>query len=158
MVRLADLPEWEREHMLGKIPNLPDFGIKAWVNGGRLAQRRVAIVTTAGLHLRSDRPFGQGAARCDYRVLPRGTPAADIVMTQLSTNFDRSGFQQDINVAFPIDRLNELASAGVIGSVADFHYSFMGAGSPVTRMEDKAREVAGLLKKDKVDAVLLTPV
>ena len=91
-------------------------------------------------------------------MLASGTPAADIVMTQLSTNFDRSGFQQDINVAFPIDRLNELASAGVIASVADFHYSFMGAGSPVTRMEEKAREVAGLLKKDKVDAVLLTPV
>lgn len=158
MVRLADLPEWERAHMLEKIPNLPRFGIKAWVVGRPLAQRRVAIVTTAGLHLRSDRPFGQGSARCDYRVLPGVAGSADIVMSQLSTNFDRSGFQQDLNIAFPIDRLRELAADGFIGSVADFHYSFMGAGSPVTRMEAKAREVAGLLKKDKVDAVLLTPV
>lgn len=159
MVRLADLPEWERAHMLEKIPNLPQFGIRAWVaEGGPLAQRRVAIVTTAGLHLRGDRPFGQGSASSDYRVLPGGGGSADIVMSQLSTNFDRSGFQQDINVAFPIDRLRELAAEGFIGSVADFHYSFMGAGSPVTRMEAKAREVAGLLKKDRVDAVLLTPV
>lgn len=158
MVRLADLPEWERNHMLNKIPNLPSFGITAWVTGEPLAHRRVAIVTTAGLHLRGDRPFGQGRASDDYRVLPGNASAADIVMSQLSTNFDRSGFQQDMNVVFPIDRLKELANEGVLASIADFHYSFMGAGSPVNRMEQKAREVAGLLKKDKVDAVLLTPV
>lgn len=158
MVRMADLPEWERAHMLDKIPALPKLGIRAWASGPAMKKRRVAIVTTAGLHLRGDRPFGQGAASSDYRVLPGAAKAADIVMSQLSTNFDRSGFQQDINVAFPVDRLRELAAAGEIGSVADFHYSFMGAGSPVTRMEAKAREVAGLLKKDKVDAVLLTPV
>lgn len=27
-------------------------------------------------------------------------------MSHLSINFDRTGFQQDINVVFPIDRLN----------------------------------------------------
>lgn len=158
MVRLADLPEWEQKHMLDKIPKLKNFGIKAWVTGPVLTQRRVALVTTAGLHLRGDRPFGQGDARNDYRVIPGGAEAKDVVMSQLSTNFDRSGFQQDLNIVFPIDRLRELAASGEIGSAADFHYSFMGAGSPVERMEIKAREVAGLLKKDKVDAVLLTPV
>ena len=45
-----------------------------------------------------------------------------------------------------------------VGAVADFHYSFMGAISPVTRYEPKARELAGLLKQDQVDAVLLSPV
>jgi D-proline reductase (dithiol) PrdB len=158
VVRLADLPEWERKHMLDKIPALKNFGIKAWVSGPPVARRRVALVTTAGLHLRGDRPFGQGDARNDYRVIPGGVAAKDVVMSQLSTNFDRSGFQQDLNIVFPIDRLREMAARGEIGSVADFHYSFMGAGSPVERMEAKAREVAGLLKKDKVDAVLLTPV
>jgi D-proline reductase (dithiol) PrdB len=158
MVRLADLPEWERDHMLQKIPSLPKFGITPWVVGRSLKERRVAIVTTAGLHLRGDKPFGFGDASNDYRVIPGNALGSDLVMSQLSTNFDRSGFQQDLNVAFPIDRLKELAQEGVIKSVADFHYSFMGAGSPVTRMENKAREVAGLLKKDKVDAVLLTPV
>lgn len=158
MVRLADLPEWERDHMLKKIPDLPRFGIKAWVNGKPLSERRVAIVTTAGLHLRGDRPFGQGDLRGDCRVIPGNVGAADIVMSQFSINFDRSGFQQDLNIVFPIDRLRELAQDKHIGSVADFHYSFMGAGSPVSRMESKAREVAGLLKRDKVDAVLLTPV
>lgn len=37
----------------------------------------------------------------------------------VSSNFDRTGFQQDWNVIFPPDRLRELESRGMIGSVAD---------------------------------------
>jgi D-proline reductase (dithiol) PrdB len=157
MVRLADLPEWERAHLLGKIPALPKFKVRPWVRGGPLAKRRVALITTAGLHLRSDRAFTVDS-RNDYRVIPGAVRAADLVMTQFSVNFDRSGFQRDVNVVFPIDRLKELVCEGVIGSTADFHYSFMGAGSVVTQYEARARELAGLLRKDGVDAVLLTPV
>ena len=157
MVRLADLPEWEREHMLGKIPTLPRFATRPWVTGGPLATRRIALITTAGLHLRSDRAFTV-ETRNDYRVIPGDVAAADLAMTQFSVNFDRSGFQRDVNVVFPIDRLKELAEEGTISSVADFHYSFMGAGSAVTQYERKARELAGLLKQDSVNAVLLTPV
>jgi len=158
MVKLADLPEWEREHMLEKIPAMPKFGLHPWVEGPALSRRRVALITSAGIHKRGDRPFGHGQARNDYRILPADMNTADIVMSQMSVNYDRTGFQQDINVVFPIERLKELAAEGYIGSVADFHYSFMGAGSSVTRMETKAREVAQLLKRDNVDAVVLTPV
>ena len=45
----------------------------------------------------------------------------------------------------------------MIGSVADTHYSFMGATDPV-QMESYAREVAGRLKQDGVDAAILSPV
>ena len=54
-------------------------------------------------------------------------------------------------------RLRELASDKTIGSVADFHYSFMGA-LPPKALEPRGRALAGLLKQDKVDAVILTPV
>ena len=143
--------------MLGKIPTLPKFAIRPWVRGGPLAQRRVALITTAGLHLRTDRAF-TSESQNEYRVIPGDVHARDLVMSQFSVNFDRSGFQRDLNVVFPIDRIKELAEQGVIGSAADFHYSFMGAGSAVTRYEPQARQLAGLLKKDAVDAVLLTPV
>lgn len=155
MVRLADLPEYEREHHLQKIRDLPDFGPTPFAPGPLLRQRRVAIVTTSGLHVRSDRPFPIGAA--DYRVIPGDTPASDILMSHASVNYDRSGFQEDVNVVFPLDRLRELAADGCIGSVSDFHYSFMGA-APIRALEPKARELATLLKKDGVDAVLLSPV
>jgi D-proline reductase (dithiol) PrdB len=78
-------------------------------------------------------------------------------MSHVSTNFDRTGFQQDLNVILPIDRLREMAGRGEIGSVADFHYSFMGATEP-EKMELTVRKLASLIKKDNVNAVLLVPV
>jgi D-proline reductase (dithiol) PrdB len=157
VVRLADLPEWEREHLLEKGREAPRFTSRPWVKGPALGKRRVAIVTTSGVHRRGDRPFSL-IPDTEYRVIPGDTSADMLVMCHVSVNFDRSGFQEDGNGVFPIDRLQELARGGVIGSVADFHYAFMGAAWPPTRFEAKARELAGLLKKDRVDAVLLTPV
>lgn len=153
MARLDRLPEPMRSH-LAKLP-CPTFENSPWVDGPSLARRRVALISTAGLHRRDDRPF-EGMSG-EYRVIPSDTKARDLVMTHVSTNFDRTGFQQDWNVAFPLDRLRELAGEGSIGSVADFHYSFMGATDPV-EMKAAARNLAGLLKGDGVDAALLVPV
>jgi D-proline reductase (dithiol) PrdB len=156
MVRLADLHPADVKAQLDKIPALNGFG-RAWVKPAQLAKARIAIVTTAGLHRRGDRPFGPGARSTDYRIIPGATPASELVMSHQSVNFDRSGFQEDHNVVFPIDRLNELARDGVIGSVAEYHYAFMGA-APIRELKPKAAELAGLLKRDEVDAVLLSPV
>jgi D-proline reductase (dithiol) PrdB len=158
MVRLADLSEGERKGMLGRVKELAGFPAKgAWINPPPLAKCRVAIITTAGIHRHGDVPFTEGPAQADYRVIPGDTTAADITMSHNSINYDRTGFQQDINVVFPIERLRELASDKTIGSVSDFHYSFMGA-LPPKALEPRGRALAVLLKQDKVDAVILTPV
>lgn len=153
MVFVRELPEAQQKRMLGQ--ELPDFGPAPWATGPALAERRIALITTAGLHLRRDRPFGAGSA--EYRVIPGDTESADLVMSHGSTNFDRSGFQQDINTVFPIDRLRECRDDGVIGSIADFHYAFMGATHP-EQMAAAAADVAGLLAADKVDGVIFCPV
>ena len=158
MVRLADLPAAEAKGHLDRIPTLPQFDSQPFVKGTPLANRRVALITTAGLHLRSDQPFDSGGAGIDYRVIPGDAAPGDLVMSHASVNFDRTGFQSDWNVVFPLDRLKELVREKLIGAVAAFHYSFMGAIPLVARYEPKARELAGLLRKDGVDAVLLTPV
>jgi len=155
LVRLAELPEWDRRNKLDKVKELTGFDARPWVKPPPLAQCRIAIVTTAGLHRKGDRPFGQSAT--DYRIISGDTPAAELIMSHQSVNFDRTGFQEDHNVVFPIDRLNELARQKIIGSVAAYHYSFMGA-TQIRQLEAKARELAGLLKQDRVDAVLLTPI
>ena len=79
-------------------------------------------------------------------------------MSHSSVNFDKSGFVEDINVVFPLDRIHELAKNKKLGSVADIHYSLMGAGLEPEAFEKTALQVVGLLKQDQVDAVLLTPV
>ena len=158
MVRLADLSEGERKGMLGRVKELAGFTARgAWIGPPPLAKCRVAIITTAGLHRHGDVPFTEGPAQAAYRVIPGNAKAADITMSHNSINYDRTGFQQDINVVFPLDRLHELAADKIIDSVADFHYSFMGA-LPPKALEPQGRACAALLKKDKVDAVILTPV
>ena len=160
VARLDLMSELERKSILS-IP-CPTFADTSPRPGPRLHERRVAIVSTAGLHLRHDPPFSLRTAADDafpgdYRVIPGDVAAADLVMSHASVNFDRTGFQQDWNVVFPVDRLTELAAAGHIGSVARFHYSFMGAAPPA-QIEEHARRLAGLLRADAVDAVLLVPV
>ena len=153
MPRWEELPDFERKY-LDSIP-LPRFEDSPWTEGPPLNERRIAIVSTAGLQRKADRPFAEGFA--DFRVIPGDVEADDLVMSHISVNFDRSGFQQDLNVVFPIDRLRELAADGAIGSVADYHYSFMGATDP-QEMEPTVRHLAGLFKGDAVDGVLLVPV
>ena len=153
MTRLTDLPPGQGKRLAEL--ECPDFATRPWVTGPALARRRVAIVSSAGLFVRGGEPFrGRDA---DYRAIPADVRPENLLESHISINFDRTGFQEDWNVVFPLDRLNELAAEGTIGSVAATHYSFMGATDPV-QMEPHAREMAGRLKADAVDAVILPPV
>ena len=125
-----------------------------------LSESKLALVTTAGLHLRSDKPFISGHERGDtsFRVIPRSAGAADIIQSHTSLGFDHTGIYRDINVTFPIDRLPELVHQKKIGSLSDNYYSFMGALTDVTGIiEESGPEVARRLKEEGVEVVLLTP-
>ncbi len=153
MARLEDIPEGERE-MLKRLP-LPSFDTMPFVKGKPISQRRVSIVSTAALQKRDDKVFDRGEA--GYRVIPGGTAPNEIIMAHGSVNFDRSGYQQDLNVCFPLERLHELVKEGFIGSVADYHYTVLGGVDP-ERNEGTARQIAGLMKREGVDTVLLVPI
>jgi len=153
MVHLRQMPQHLREQLVNQ--EVPTFDTTPWADGPPLTVRRVALISTAGLHRRVDPPFTPGAG--DYRIIPDDADMDDLVMSHISTNFDRTGYFQDYNVVFPIDRLRELAAEGVIGSVAARHFSFMGA-TPPEQMEAVARDLAPVLKQDRVDAVVLCPV
>jgi D-proline reductase (dithiol) PrdB len=154
MVRLRDLSDAEREHIMTK--ELPVYEDEPWVEGPPLAERRVALVTTAGLHRRADDAFS--FVDLSYRVIPADTDLDGLTMTHSSVHFDRTGFREDVNTVFPLDRLRELAADGVIGSIADHHYSLMGAGWPPEMIEPTCTELARLLHADEVTAVCLVPV
>jgi len=153
MVLMQNLPE-QTQINLTKLA-CPTFEARPWVSEKPLSEQRVAMVSSAGLHLRDDKRFAGGDG--NYREIPGDTSAEDIMMSHVSVNYDRTGFQQDINTIFPLERMAELAADGFIGSVADTHYSFMGATDPA-RMEDDARELGRRLKSDGVDSAILLPV
>jgi D-proline reductase (dithiol) PrdB len=153
MARIDDIPEPTRTAILAL--DVPAATTHPFVPGPPLAARRVAMVTSAALHRRGEAPFPPGSA--ELRVLPASLPPADIVMSHVSINFDRAAWSRDINVAYPIDRLRDLAADGTIGSVADAHYSVMGSTDP-RAMGEAADTMAAAMHAEGVNAVLLCPV
>src|SRR5438477_514481 len=106
MARLTDLPPAVAKRYAEL--ECPTFATTPWVTGPPLAERRVAIVSSAGLVVRGQKPFrGRDA---DYRVIPSETRPDQLMFSHISINLDRSGFQEDWNVVFPLDRLRELGA------------------------------------------------
>ena len=153
MARIEDIPEPTRSGILGL--EVTPFDTRPFVSGPKLSKRRVAMVSSAALFRRGEAPFPPGSA--EYRALPADLPAGEILMSHVSINFDRAGWQRDINTAYPIDRLRELAAEGVIGAVAETHYSVMGSTDP-RAMAASADAMAARMHAEGVDAVLLSPV
>ena len=123
----------------------------------KLSDSKVAMVSTAGLHLRGDKPFGTGDQT--YRVIPSGTEAGEIIMSHTSIGWDQTGFYKDLNLAFPMDRLREMEQRSEIGSLADDFYSFMGAQrEPMKMLEDTGPEAARRMKAEGVDLVFMVPI
>lgn len=153
LARTEDIPQPTRDAIIGLAVPTPDG--EPWVQPTPLAQSRIAILTSAALHSRAEMPFEAGTT--EFRELPTGLAPAEMLMSHISINFDRLASARDINVAFPIDRLGELAAAGHIGSVAPTHYSVMGSTDPTT-MAQTAEAISKRLKQERVDAALLCPV
>ena len=159
MPRLAILSAVQRR-MLEFFPCM-EFDDTPWTPLDKpLSEARVAIVTTAGLHLRADQPFNRDhpGGESTYRIIPGNAGPADIVQSHFSIGFDRTAIYRDLNITFPIDRMRELAARGVIGGLAPNHYSFMGALRDCTVIaEQTGPEVAQRLQSEGVDLVFLTP-
>jgi D-proline reductase (dithiol) PrdB len=133
------------------------FDDKPWVTPKPLNECRVAVVTTAGLTVDNNADWNPGDQA--FTLLPGDR--RDFTLAHFSPNFDRTGWVVDPNVVLPLDRLDEMAAEGVIGSVADVHVSFMGAQIDHTLETirlDTGPAAAKALLDDDVDLVLLTPV
>lgn len=133
----------------------PKVDDPAFVRPRPLHEATVAIVTSASLHHATDDDFAP--VDTGFRVLER--TRRDIVVGHWSPNFDAAGVAADLNVVFPIDRLEELATQGTIGRVAEVHLAFAGNQFDLTGIRlDGGPAGAAELKKNAVDVVLLTPV
>jgi D-proline reductase (dithiol) PrdB len=153
MVELVDIPEPERS-VIAEL-DCPAYEDTALIPAVSAGERHVAIVSSAGFILRGERPMLSNET--GYRAIAASVADTDILCSHVSTNFDRSGFQQDINVMLPRDRLLELEQEGYIGKAAETHYAFMGATSPL-KLENKARELGRRMLALGVNTVVLAPV
>lgn len=124
-------------------------------------QCRVALVTTGGLVPPGLQPFDETVRGGDFssRLIPGDVDVASLTESHRSESFDHKGVEQDKNLAFPLDRLRELAAAGEVGSIAPRHFSFMGSlTAPGRLIKTTAPLAADMLVEDQVDIALLVPV
>ena len=125
-----------------------------------LSQSTLALVTTAGVHQKNQKPFNMKDPHGDptLRRIDGNLSIEDLMITH--DYYDHSDADRDMNVVFPLDRLREMVAGGRIGGLADTHYGFMGhIDGPhiVSLISRSAPEVVENLRRDRVDAVLLTP-
>ena len=120
----------------------------------KLKDMTVAIVTAAGVHLKSDKPFNL-AGDTSYRVVP--STATDDELMVSHGGYDNTDVNRDINCMFPIDRLRELAEKGFIKNIAPNMYTCMGGGGDVKVFtEETGPEIAQKLLDEHVYAVVMT--
>lgn len=126
-----------------------------------LAECRLALVSSAAFIPPGAEPFDESIRGGDpsFRDVSSDVDVATLVDTHRSESFDHAGMRQDPNLAFPIDRVRELAARGRIGSVNRRHLSFMGSITAPGRLtRQTAPEAARGLVADGVDVALLVPV
>ena len=139
----------------------------------QLAESRLALITSTGHFVAGEdpEPFGvkdmtqeEAVKRIGDFLKAEPTLTAipmDISHEELSVRhggYDIRGVQADPNVAFPVDRLRELADEGLIGELLPNAYSFVGAAAQLRILNHAGPKWVDLLKAQDVDAALLVPV
>ena len=125
-----------------------------------LAESKIALVTTAGVHHTHQKPFDMHDPNGDptYRIIDTQSIEDDYLITH--DYYDHRDADKDLNIVYPVTRLKEMAAGGIVGSVARYHFSFMGhiKDSHLDNLlETYAPQVTNRLVQDQIDGVLLTP-
>ena len=126
----------------------------------KIAACRIALITTGGVHLKSQAPFDMLSYSGDasFREIPADAASEQLIITH--NYYDHADADRDINIVFPIDRLRELEQLGEIGAANHRHYSFMGhiTEDLIDKLiNESVPRVVDALANDSVDAVVLTP-
>jgi D-proline reductase (dithiol) PrdB len=127
---------------------------------GDILRGPIALVTTAGVHLIGQPPFDMDDPEGDasFREIPSSAPVGALTITH--DYYDHRDADEDVNVVFPVERLQDLNAEGFIGGVAQRHFSFMGhiLGSRLEQLVgETAPAAAAEMEKDGIRAALLTP-
>jgi len=132
----------------------------------RLAEARIALLTSAGVYLEGDQPPFDGEREKaeptwgdpTHRVLPASLEGRPLGMMHLHVNHE--DVLADPEIALPLGGLAALVAEGRVGSVARRHLSVMGyqqAGLEVWRTET-APAIVETLRDDGTDGLILAPV
>ena len=123
-----------------------------------LDQVRLAFISSAGVQPKGTMPFDVVHPVGDYsfRRVPTGATVNDLEIHQIK--YPTNGAARDLNVIFPIERLQELAAERLMGALTPNFFSFIGYQmDPPTFESTLAEDIASAVVADGADAALLCP-
>ncbi len=124
-----------------------------------LAEARVVMVSSCGVHLRTQRPMDvtHPLGYFGFRRVPSSARHDDLIIHQLK--FPHDDADLDINVSFPVERLQEMVEAGELGSLSESFYSFIGYNMDPEKFEaEVATPIADAIGREAhADLALLVP-
>ncbi len=123
-----------------------------------LEQCKVALVSTAGVHLKSDEPFevDNPAGDPSFRIIPSDVSEQELTVTHIY--FDTKFAKTDPSIVFPLQQLKEAAADGKIGSVSSINIGLNGGILDTAIAEkDFIPKVVELFHNEGIDAALLVP-
>lgn len=123
-----------------------------------LSACRLTFVSTAGVQPKTSVPFDTAHPIGDYsfRRVPSSSTPSDLEIHQIK--YPTVGAHRDLNVIFPIERLQELAREGILGGLTESFFSFIGYNMDPERVErDQAVRIAEAVVADGADIALMAP-
>ena len=137
-------------------PPLPNFPPPALAALRRpVAESTIGVLTSCGCQLPGDPPLAE-VNDLSYRRISRDVPLSDLIIRHQTPV--RVWAEQDLNVAYPRDRLIELEAEGTIGRLAPKAVSIVGS---ITRFTELLNETVPAIKEEfdsqGVDLVFLSP-
>jgi len=121
-----------------------------------LSDCRVGLIASGGIYVTGQVAF-HFKDDTSFRVIPTDVNIADLRTAHFA--YDQKDARRDPNVVFPIDTLRRLVREGIIGSLTEHAFTFMGGIYSSRRVRD---ELAPLLTEcllaEQVDVALLVPV
>lgn len=156
---LADYQAGNMKEIVKRYPLIESTSIPWTPFTGVPSDKTFALVTSGGLFLKDRQPaFETHSIHGDtsFRELPRSTRQADLDIAH--AHYDHALAREDVNIVFPLERFLELEAEGIVGKVAEMHYSFSYVNDVATLVAKTIPELVSRIKAQGVDVLFMVPV
>jgi D-proline reductase (dithiol) PrdB len=156
---LPDYRAGNMKEIIKKYPFIVPDGIPWAVYNGQPSDQTFALVTTGGFYLNdSQLPFDTESIHGDvsFREIPKTVRQQDMRIAH--KHYDHAMAEQDFNIVFPVQRFVELENEGIIGKLAETHYSFSYVNDAVSLVTETVPKFISGIKAAGVDVLFLLPV
>ncbi len=120
-----------------------------------IEETTIGVLTSCGAQRKDDKPMAE-TNDLTYRLLDRGIPLSELKVSHMTPS--RKWALDDLNVAYPRDRLIELEAQGVFKKLAPNAVSIVGSITLYTELlNDVVPRIKEEFDKQEVDLALVLP-